>query len=352
MRTLLVRYILSEFIEIFLPVFFGLILLSSAYRLTTLSDIEQTYLSFKNTVLIFLYLIPLTVPIILTLSFLFALIIVIVKLRFSGEFIGIFTARISPLRVFSILFFPAFLLTFFCLFNNLYLKPLSAIRLYGLLNKGTVEILQNLKTGEIKRLDENTFIYAGEKKGNFQDVLYYKASVEKDRLIALSAKELILYDRRGFFQCTFNQGTMFSIAGENATIYDFSTLSLNPFKERPFREISPKAIPTKALFFITKFQGESYKEAVELGERLFLPFGIIVLTVFGFSIMVTNKKEGYITSILLALFAAVIHFLLFFLVYNLGKKGIIEPLPIFGAMLFLEMALGLIFFIKKFKGLF
>lgn len=353
MRKRLIYYFFGEFIEIFSPIFFSLIFLGSAYRLTTLGDIEQVYLSLKNTVLLFLHLIPITTPIILPLAFLFSLTLLIIKLRLTMELTALFTLKIIPQRIIFVMLFFTSLLVVLGLANSLYLKPYSAQKLKEIVRSGSIDQIKNLRQKNIKKIADNTFLYAGDKKGDvLLDVLYCKSSMERGVINVISAKEMLIHDKSSLFQVTFRKGTFASIRGENATFSDFGTLSVNPFKEKVAEDISPRLIHTKSLFFITRYDRYAFREAVELCERIFLPFGMVIFLIYSFIFAVSNKKSGYISAILACLLTGIAYFAIFFIIYSSGNRGLLSPIFYFPLFFFTELTTGLLLFWLKFRRVF
>lgn len=353
MRNRLNRLIFFEFFQLFLPIFLSLIFLGAAYRLSSLGEIDTVYLSLKNTFLVLLYMLPITIPIVLPLSFLFALTLFIIKLRLSNEFIALFISKITPHRIFLSLSMIAMFLFLITLLNGLFFKPLCTRKLQQVITANSFEQIKLIKEKVIKRLDENTFLYTENRKDNILgNVLYYKSTPEKMALTAISAEKMLVHDQKSLFQITFQNGTLANLRGENITISDFGSFSVNPFKERTIENISPRLLPTKALFLITKMDVLAFREKVEICERIYLPFGIIIFLFFVFCFTLSNQKGGYISSIVISLAIGISYFALFFLLYTLGKSGAIEPYKYFAIALVVQLVTGIVAYKYKFIRIF
>lgn len=353
MNKRLFYYLASEFLQLFLPIFFSLLFLGSAYRLSSYGDLENVYLSLKNTCLVLLYMIPITIPIVLPLSFLFSLTLFIIKLRFSNEFIALFISRITPHRVFVYISTITTFIFAITLLNSLFFKPLCTRKLQQVITANSFEQIKLIKEKVIKRLDENTFLYTENRKDNILgNVLYYKSTPEKMALTAISAEKMLVHDQKSLFQITFQNGTLANLRGENITISDFGSFSVNPFKERTIENISPRLLPTKALFLITKMDVLAFREKVEICERVYLPFGIIIFLFFVFCFTLSNQKGGYISAMLISLTIGISYFAIFFLLYSLGKNGAIEPFKFFIIALVLQLIIGIIAYKYKFSRVF
>ncbi len=347
-------YLISEFLELFLPIVLTLIFLGSAYRLTTLGEIDQIYIDFKTTFIIFINLIPLILPIILSMSFFFSLVILLIKLRLSGELLGVFTSQISHRRVFNLFLKVALIISLLGFLNSLFVKPASARKISKLLDISSFDLIKNLEAGEIKKISTNTFLYAKEKTNNLKNIVYLKNSYPSNITI-LTAKELnsiSLYG--GELKCLFNEGRMLTIRGEDFTSYDFSTLFFNPFKNKikSESEISPKIIPSFSLFYITKIYKDAYKEATELGERFFSNFAPIILLFVVFSLATSNRKDNYVSTILFCLTIVILHYSIFYTVYHYSKNGSINPLYSFFLLTLIELMSCFLLFKKRFARVF
>lgn len=353
MRNRLYYLIFSEFFQVFAPIFLSLIFLGAAYRLSSIGDIEQVYLSFKNTLLVFLYLIPVTVPIILPLSFLFSLTLFIIKFRINNEFLALFISNVTPRRIFysiSIFAIPLFIAA---LTNSLFLKPYCTLKLQQLITTNSFEQIKSIKHKSIKRLTESTFLYAETNKDNIlSNVLYYKGSRESSRLTVISAKEMFIHNPKSLFQVTFTNGTLFNVKAYDATVSQFGSFAVNPFKQREIENISPRIISSQSLFFITKLDKFAFREAVELCERFYLPFAVIIFSLYIFSFAVSSKNGNYLSTILISLSIGILYFALFFLLYSLGKNGVLKPFVYFPLTLFFLLIAGIISFRYKLSRIF
>ncbi len=345
-------FLISEFLQLFLPIFFSLIFIGTAYRLSTIGDTEQVYISLKNILLVFLYVIPQIFSIVLILATLFSLTLMCIKLRLTGEFIAFFCSKISPARLFNVLFAFSGILTIIGLLNNLYLKPYAAFKLQKIAHTNSFEQIKNLKPMTFKRIAKNSFVYAASKNRTLKNVLYYRGNFEKGAVTAISAKEMALQGPHSFFQTTFIHGSLVTIQRENATISHFGNLSINPFKDREIDRLSPKIIPSKALYHMVLSDNEAYTEAVELSERFFLPCSLIIILFTGFTLTVSCRKDNHIFAIICAFFSGILFFAIYFIFYSLGKKGGINPLFSFLTLFFIELLVSIVAFKTKFKKVF
>jgi len=350
-RKKLLLFVWAEFFNFFLPIFFSLLILGIAFKITTIGDIETVYISFKQFTLISFCLLSLSVPIVLPLSYLISLILLLTKASQTYELTTLFISRISVKRLFIALLIPSILLSLLCLLNSLYFKSYAHAKFQRLINIQPYEAIKNLRSGTIKCIDKNTFIFANNENDKFYNVFYYKSHKGKSNITIISAKSMFL-PPNSFFQLVFNDGSLVTINGADATISDFGTLAISPFKPKFLDEISARSIPTKSLFYITKNDNETNRERAELCERIFLPLSPILLLITVFTVIVSNNKTGQIKRMLISLFVGIAFFAIFFVTYSLGKNEGVPTFSLFSGIFVAEFLLSSICFNKKFRQVF
>lgn len=353
MKKRLIRYICFDFFELFFPIFFSLIILAAAFRLTQINDLEATYFSIKSSLLSFLYLVPITVPIILPFSFLFAFTLLCIKWRIEGNFISLFSARITPFRLFTLLVPIVAFLTLLAMLNSLYLKPFATFKLQKLITLETADIIRSLKPGMIKHLEKNSFIFAAAKEENLKDVFYCESNLQKGNITIISAKELFIPpSKETFAPFVFHRGSLVTIKDEESTFSEFMTLSADPFKRRDMPPLSPRSLPTKALFYLMSSDENNPRIVTELCERIFLPASIIIFFGWIFSVTIKCRRGNLIYDIIICLFGGITYFALYFTVYTINKNNNGSAIASFIPLFFSELLIIVIYYKWKFSKIF
>lgn len=349
MNKRLVYFVWGEFFSYFFPILFSLVMLGAAYRLSTIGDVERVYLSITRALLIFFYILPFTLTIVIPISFLFSLSFTIIKLSLTGELTALLTSKISPQRLFSILLIPTIFIIFLSLLNSLLFKPISIIKLQGLLNVKSQELMNHLKPNMVNVIDEKKFLYVTSISNSFDNILYYEIHPQRDNASAIAAKKATL---AGNSQLFFEDGTRVQIKGDDFLFSSFQSLYLSPFKEKYPSKISPSALPTKALFYIAKYDKEAKGEAVELWERFILPLTSFIFLLFVFPLSLKNQRSGYLKNILLSLAICITFFLIYLIVHSYSKKGGSSPHFIYPLITLFQLTLGFIVYRVRIKGIF
>lgn len=352
MRKRLVLFIWADFFNIFIPLFFSLIILAIGFKISTIADVETVYLSTKQVAVISACLLSITLSIILPISFFFSLILYLTKISQSGELTSLFISRISVKRINIILFVPALLVSISGMVNSIYFKPRAYAKLQHILNIQPYDALRNIKAGTIKNIENSSFIYVKNiDNEKFSDVLYYSSSNEDLKITLISAKNMSL-PPKGFFQVIFNDGTLVNISNSDITISEFGKLAISPFRPKYLTEISLSMLPTTALFHITQKNNVANKEMAVFCERIFLPLAPLIMLMAAFTFAVSNKKTGQIKRMIISLFIGIVFFAIFFMIYTLGKKEGMPTFTLFLSVFLAEVILSTYFFSKKFKRVF
>ncbi len=338
------RLIYAEFFYFFFSIFFALLFLGSAYRITTLSESDKIYLSAIRIMLSFIYSLPFICTIVIPVSYLFALYFTFNKLTSSGELMGIYTSRVSSKRIAKITFLLTIILVTLSLLNSHLIKPLAERKMLKLFNMRLLDYMKELKAGTINNLDNNKYIFFEQSMDSrsFSKVLYLNLSPETNSLKAISSERMILSEP---YMVSFEKGVSFEIKNQNFTSFEFFNLMMPVTGEKEVK-ISPQLLPTRALFLISLYSPDSPKEAVELFERFLLPLSPLIFFLYLLPIS-TSLKKNQLNIFLKYLFICILFFATAMLCRSLGKKVIINPFLLYPAVIISQILAGILFF-KRF----
>ncbi len=341
------KLIYAEFFYFFFSIFFTLVFLGSAYRITTIEQSELLYMSSKNIFLSFIYSLPFICLIVVPVAYLFAMFFTYNKLYSTGELLGIFTSKISGKRLSKLFFIPTAILVFLLFINAHLLRPKAELELFKILNLNTAQYIKSLKPNIVNNLKSNKFIFFTEtnKQNEFYNVLFYQYHSEKNSLKAMSSKKMILFEP---LTLLFQDGTDFQIKDGDFTYYQFSSFQM-PLISNAEIKIRPQILPTKALLLLSLKSSSAQKEAVELFERILLPLAPLIFFLFIFPLSLCLDKRQFFVF-LPYLVVCVLFFSIVLLSHSLGKKDILIAFVIYPSVIVFELACGIIFFIKRLKA--
>ncbi|WP_297574017.1 LptF/LptG family permease [uncultured Campylobacter sp.] len=223
------RYLLSNFLYSFIPLFGTLFLIVSIIffmliaRVTAFIEIDfyellQLYLFYMPRVFIF------TMPI----SFFIAVGISLFKLSKESEIIVLFTLGYNPSKIKNLFLSIAFFISLFLLFCGMIIVPIAQNLKENFFDYKKTKAVINIKTGEFGQKFANWLVYIeSEKDDIYKDIFMYspKDSNKDERII--TAREGSVTNRAGYFVLELKSGKIYTNQKNSWHITKFSKLSIS-----------------------------------------------------------------------------------------------------------------------------
>lgn len=345
------RFLLVEFILVFLPVFLGLSFLILTQKFTRIfgetGGIKDLLLTLKIT----LFLAPTILNISLPVSFLVALSITLTKLNAANEMLSLSFARISGVRILKILlgltFF--FVITHY-LISNL-VRPASNVRLRRIINFALVgSKVDSAREKLFNRISDNLYFYFDEKQGNiFKNVVLIEKK-GKEAINVLGADVCESTNKYGTTTLNFQNGNLIKYKTGEVTEMEFVNFKLivsNLDKQKLEDRMNPSILPTKFIAQ-TVFYSENPVEVMnELSRRLVIPLINLSFLFLTLPLSIKKQKDFKTFGILISSLVGLSIFIVISLSKNLMKIGILFGVTGYLIAIILPILLGLILLKKK-----
>jgi len=310
------KYILKNFFNVFVNIFFILFLITSIIIIISISNATASiYITFFE--LIKMYFLSLTKILIITLSISFFItsVLTYTNLSESQELISFFSTGITPKRLLKPVFIMAFLTTlinFFILFVSI---PYSDLVYHNFKNQKKAEAKFNIQTSQISQKfgDWNVFI---ENKNKDYENIYLFNPTKNEFITAQKAK---LFTKNNFLTFKLQKGDIYNF-DKNLSIHytitninqhipyvNFSILEykkyLKKHKKLLFFYFTFALIPI-ALFFYIPFLGFFHPR---LHKNNALLYSIIVLTIYSVTTKISSPVISFIMILLFFLSGLILY---------------------------------------------
>jgi lipopolysaccharide export system permease protein len=175
------KYILVNFFQTFLSLFFTLFFLASIVFFIKISKLTQLFsVSFLDLGESYLYLLPEIIIYTMPMTFFISVTMSIYKLSRDNESIVLFALSWSPLKLAKIFLWVSLLASMFLLANSILFMPLSKQLNKNFIEYKKMEAKINIQDSEFgqKFQEWNVFISSSGEK-SYKDIVLYKYSSEK-----------------------------------------------------------------------------------------------------------------------------------------------------------------------------
>jgi len=302
------KYLLKNFFDIFVNIFFILFLITSIIIIISISNATSSiYITFFE--LIKMYFLSLTKILIITISisFFITAVLTYANLSESQELISFFSTGIAPKKLLKPIFIMAFLtslVNFFILFVSI---PYSDLVYHNFKNQKKAEAKFNIQTSQISQKFANWNVFIENKnKKNYENI--YLFNPEKNEFI--TAKKAKLFTKDNFLTFQLKKGEIYNL-DKNLSIHynitninqhipyvNFSILEYKKYLKRHKKLLlfyfTFALIPIALLFYIPLlgfFHPRLHKNNALL-------YSIIVLTVYSVATKISSTLISFIIILL------------------------------------------------------
>ncbi|MCX7771035.1 MAG: LptF/LptG family permease [Proteobacteria bacterium] len=344
-------FILNEFFSLFNGIFFGLLLMFLVIKFLKIYEMIGFNIPFKYFLSFIFLSLPDATLIILPITFLISLSITLTKLASTNELIAIQCAGISPYRILKIFLIISLNLTIFTAILSIFIKPQSNFILrknIERLAQGKILILP--RTGEFRKIFENTYLYADRNEETMQGLIFFQPrNGISIQMITAKTGKIEKQDTLNVFNLT--NGTYLKIEEDKINVLNFNKMKLNPFSEiekKDEYDINRGSLPTNIL--VTKLMDNKITPAqkTELFHRIFFPFSIVIFLFIAFPLSWRHGRSYKTSGIIISVIASLIFYITFSSINALATRGIINPLIGYPSAIFILLTLGLIIYYFKF----
>ena len=330
------RYLLSNFFQTFLSLFFTLFFLASVIFFIKISSLTSIFsVTFLDLGEAYLYVLPEIVVYTLPVTFFIAVAMSIYKLSTDNETIVLFALTLSPNKIARLFFGVSLFASLFLLANSVIFIPIAKQ-----LNKNFIEYKKlqskiNIKETSYGQKFENWSVYINNvEDGNYKDIILYNQNPDKDEERFVIAKEANIE----------KNGSDISINLKNGKLYNLHPKSVDEFSYDGMKMSYKPDI--KDLKFATVYEywqkaKENSQRAKDLSINILISFFPLATFLFAISFGVANTRHEK-PNIYLHMFIVVLVFYL--LMYKVSLTY-----PLYGTVVLIVLFLiaSAIFFKKK-----
>ncbi|WP_291953215.1 LptF/LptG family permease [Campylobacter sp.] len=225
---LVYKYLLNQFLNTMLSLFFTLFVIVSIIFFIQLANITSyVEVTLMELFQLYIYLLPKTLAFTLPISFFIALTLSFYRLSRENESIVLFTLGISP-KIIALFFMKiAGIISFFMLIVVLIFIPISFELFDNFIDYKKISTKINIKTGEFGQKYGDWLIFIDKKNADniYENIIMYhpkKNSSDKEQIIL--AKEGKLESQEGFVLFKLDEGKAYEIKNDNWHISSFKNL--------------------------------------------------------------------------------------------------------------------------------
>ncbi|MCR6570311.1 LptF/LptG family permease [Campylobacter insulaenigrae] len=225
---LVYKYLLNQFLNTMLSLFFTLFVIVSIIFFIQLANITSyVEITIVELFQLYIYLLPKTLAFTLPISFFIALTLSFYRLSRENESIVLFTLGISP-KIIAIFFMKiAGIISAFMLVVVLIFIPISFELFDNFIDYKKISTKINIKTGEFGQKYGDWLIFVDEKNADniYKNIIMYhpkKKPDDKEQIIL--AKEGKLENQEGYVSFKLDEGKAYEIKNDNWHISSFKNL--------------------------------------------------------------------------------------------------------------------------------
>ncbi len=301
------RYVLSNFFQTFLSLFFTLFFLASVIFFIKISHLTSLFsITFGDLGEAYLYLLPQIIVYTLPITFFIAVAMAVFKMSKENETIVLFALTLSPHKLARIFFMLSLGTSLFLLLNAVVFIPISKQLNKNFIAYKKMESKINIKATEFgqKFEDWNVFIN-GIEKGEYQNIVLYnqnKAKKEERFIIAKSAH----IDKNGsIIGINLEKGRLFDFkdTGIDEINYDVMKLHYKP---------NVKEVKSDRVVNYWMLAKQDKTRAKDLAINILISFFPLATFLFGLSFGIVNTRHEKPNIYLHLFWVVLVYYLLMF----------------------------------------
>ncbi len=297
------KYLLNNFFQSFLSLFFILFFLVSVITFIRMSNITSSFtVSFGDLFILYLYLLPEMMIYILPITFFIALTLAIYKMSQDNECIVLFTMSMSPKKITKLFFLLSSLVSIALLINALVFKPLSDQLSKNFLQEKKLEANINIKSSKFgqKFSSWNVFVNKLASKNEYKDIILFKRDNEKGVDTFIISDNANIDTNNSLFGLVLNNGAVYNLKQNELKLINYEKLKIT---------YAPniKEVQSDDIIDYWKKASTKKKRAKHLSLSIFLAMFPFVSYLFAITFGIVNTRNES-SNIYIKMFLVIIVF--------------------------------------------
>jgi len=301
------RYLLTNFFQTFMSLFFTLFFLASVIFFIKISHLTSIFsITFADLGEAYLYLLPEIIVYTLPITFFIAVAMTVFKMSKENETIVLFALTLSPHKIAKVFFMLSLGATLFLLVNSVLFIPISKQLNKNFIAYKKLESKINIKATEFgqKFEDWHVFINAVE-KDSYKDIVLYNQNKQKGEERFIIAKKANIEKNGSIIGINLEKGKLFNIKEEGLDEISYENMKMS---------YQPNVKDVKSANVIAYWmRARSDKQrAKDLSINILISFFPLATFLFAISFGVANTRHEKPNIYLYMFLVVLVYYLLMF----------------------------------------
>jgi len=226
------KYLLLNFFQTFLSLFFTLFFLASVIFFIKISSLTSLFsVTFFDLGEAYLYVLPQIIVYSLPVTFFVSVAMTLFKLSNENEIIVLFALTLSPNKIAKLFFFLSLIASLFLLVNSLVMIPISKQLNKNFIAYKKLQAKINLKSSSYgQRFGDWSVFVKGAKKDRYEDIVLYNKNAKKKSDRFVMAKEARMEHNGSVISIVLENGVLYNISKERVDEFSYKDMimSYNP----------------------------------------------------------------------------------------------------------------------------
>ncbi len=280
------RYLVSNFFQTFLSLFFTLFFLASVIFFIKISQLTSLFsVTFSDLGEAYLYLLPELIVYTLPITFFIAVAMTIFKMSKENETIVFFALTLSPHKIARVFFMLSLATSLFLLVNSLIMIPIAKQLNKNFIEYKKLESKINIKATEFGQKFEGWNVYInGVDDGTYKDIVLYLKDAAKKEERFIIAKSAHIEKNGSIVGIKLEEGKLFNLKnrGLDEIGYAGMKMSFQP---------TVKALENLGVLAYWMQSKVNKTRAKDLSINIFISFFPLATFLFAISLGVANTRH-------------------------------------------------------------
>ena len=301
------RYLLSNFFQTFMSLFFTLFFLASVIFFIKISQLTSLFsITFSDLAEAYLYLLPEIIVYTLPITFFIAVAMTVFQMSKENETIVLFALTLSPHKIARIFFVLSLGTSLFLLANSIIFIPIAKQLNKNFIEYKKLESKINIKATEFGQKFEDWNVFINDiKEDTYHDIVLYTNNKEKNEERFIIAKSAHIDKNGSIIGIALEKGKLFNIKKEeiDEVNYDGMTMSYKP---------NIKELHTDGVVDYWMKAKENKTRAKDLSINILISFFPLATFLFAISFGVANTRHEKPNIYLYIFIVVLVYYLLMF----------------------------------------
>ncbi len=223
------RYLLRNFFESFLSLFFTLFFLASVIFFIKISSLTSLFsVSFADLGEAYLYVLPQIIVYSLPITFFISVGVTLFKLSNENETIVLFALTFSPNKMAILFFFLSLFASIFLLINSVVMIPISKQLNKNFIAYKKLQAKINVKPSAYgQKFGDWSLFIKGNEKDHYRDIVLYKPQTKTDQERFVMAKEARLEHNRSIVSIQLDDGTLYNLKPKEIDRFSYGNMRMS-----------------------------------------------------------------------------------------------------------------------------